>query len=97
MPQGMPLSVPALAILPPPRRTYGHGRPDGYLWIMTGPLGGDHRLSREFETATGATQVLRLTRFNVSPDGFESRMEFTADGGRTWTPGNHQRFRRAVP
>ncbi len=69
--------------------------PDGYLWIMTGPLGGDHRLSREFKTTTGATQMLRFTRFNVTPDSFESRMELTADSGKTWTPGNHQRFHRA--
>ena len=33
----------------------------------------------------------------VPPDAFESRMEYTGDGGRTWRPGNHQLFRRAQP
>jgi hypothetical protein len=67
---------------------------DGNLWIMTGPLGGSHRLSQEFRTAEGAMSQLRFTRFNVARDSFESRMEYTEDGGRTWRPGNHQVFRR---
>ncbi len=69
---------------------------DGSLWIMTGPLGGDERLSQEFRTVDGGASQLRFTRFNVSPDAFESRMEITSDGGRTWSPGNHQLFRRAA-
>lgn len=68
---------------------------DGRLWIMTGPLGGEQRLSQEFETAEGGTRQLRFTRFNVSDNAFESRMEYTDDGGKTWKPGNHQTFRRA--
>lgn len=67
---------------------------DGRLWIMTGPLGGEERLSREYRTAAGGTGRLRFTRFNVSADRFESRMEYTEDGGRTWTAGNRQRFVR---
>jgi len=67
---------------------------DGHLWIMTGALGGDQRLSQEFKTETGSTSRLRFTRFNVSPNAFESRMELTDDGGKSWKPGNHQRFRR---
>ena len=54
---------------------------DGNLWIMTGPLGGEERRSQEFRTDAGATAQLRFTRFNVSAEAFESRM-------------NHQRFRR---
>jgi len=69
---------------------------DGHLWIMTGPLGGSQRTTEPFETADGDSQQLRFTRFNVGPDAFESRMEYSADGGRTWKPGNHQRFRRAT-
>ncbi len=68
---------------------------DGNLWIMTGPLGGDQRLSQEFKTAAGGSGRLRFTRSHVSTNAFESRMEFTEDGGKTWKPGNHQRFRRA--
>jgi hypothetical protein len=69
---------------------------DGQLWIMTGPLGGDYRLTEEFKTADGDSQQLRFTRFNVTPNAFESRMEYTSDGGRTWKPGNHQRFQRVT-
>lgn len=69
--------------------------PDGRLWIMTGPLGGSTRYSQEYEDSSGGTGQLRFTRYNVSEDGFESRMEYTDDGGKTWRPGNHQVFRRA--
>lgn len=71
--------------------------PDGMLWTMTGPLGGEERLSQEFKTAAGGTSQLRFTRFNVAADTFESKMEYTEDGGKTWKPGNHQTFRRAAP
>ena len=67
---------------------------DGRLWIMSGPLGGEERLTQEFETTGGGKGRLRFTRFNVSQDAFESRMESTEDGGATWKPGNHQVFRR---
>lgn len=69
---------------------------DGMLWTMTGPLGGETRLSQEFKTNDGGTGQLRFTRFNVSPDKFESKMEHTEDGGKTWKPGNHQTFQRAT-
>lgn len=69
---------------------------DGYLWIMTGPFGGNRRFSQEYKTATGGTGQLRFTRFNVLPHEFESRMEYTDDGGKTWKPGNHQRFVRVA-
>jgi hypothetical protein len=69
--------------------------PDGRLWIMTGPLGGSTRYSQEYQDSSGGTGQLRFTRFNVSDDGFESKMEYTDDGGETWKPGNHQVFRRA--
>lgn len=69
---------------------------DGHRWTMTGPLGREERLSQEYKTAEGGTGRLRFTRFNVSPDRFESRMEHTADGGATWKPGNHQVFRRVA-
>lgn len=68
--------------------------PDGRLWIMTGPLGGEVRTTQEYEDSSGGVGQLRFTRYNVMPDRFESRMEYTEDGGRTWKPGNHQEFRR---
>lgn len=70
---------------------------DGRLWVMTGPLGGEQRLSQPFDTADGGTGQLRFTRFKVSADAFESKMDYTEDGGLTWKPGNHQRFRRVAP
>lgn len=66
---------------------------DGYLWIMTGRLGGDQRMSQEFKTETGMGR-LRFIHFNVTKERFESRMEYTEDGGKTWKPGNHQVFTR---
>jgi hypothetical protein len=67
---------------------------DGQLWIMAGPLGGEVRWSQEYQTAEGVTSQLRFTRFNASSDSFESRMDYTEDGGLSWKPGNHQTFRR---
>ena len=68
---------------------------DGRLWVMTGPLGGETRYTERFETQSGGEGQLRFTRFNVQQDSFESRMEYTEDGGVTWKPGNHQVFTRA--
>jgi hypothetical protein len=65
---------------------------DGKLWIMTGPLGGDTRYSQTFKTRDGGEAQLRFTRFNAGPDRFESRMEYSEDGGSSWKPGNHQVF-----
>ena len=67
---------------------------DGKLWVMTGPLGGDTRYTQKFETRDGGQGQLRFTRFNVTAGGFESRMEWSDDGGVTWNPGNHQVFTR---
>jgi len=67
---------------------------DGRLWVMTGDLGGNARQTQEFATATGGTGRLRFTSFNVAQDSFESKMEYTEDGDKTWKPGNRQRFRR---
>ena len=69
--------------------------PDGRLWVMTGPLGGDTRYSQVYDDSNGNSGQLRFTRYNVTEDGFESSMEYTDDGGASWKPGNHQVFRRA--
>ena len=66
----------------------------GRLWIMSGPLGGETRYTQEYRTADGNTARLRFTRYNVEPDRFESRMEYTTDGGASWLPGNRQVFER---
>ena len=67
---------------------------DGQLWTMTGPLGEETRTTQEFKSQDGKDSQLRFTRYNVAQDTFESRMEYTEDGGKTWKPGNHQMFRR---
>ena len=69
---------------------------DGRLWVMTGPLGGEVRETPEYETQSGGREALRFTRYDVLADSFESKMEYTNDGGRTWIQGNHQSFRRVV-
>lgn len=68
---------------------------DGRLWTMTGPLGGNERITPEFATQSGGTGQLRFTRYNVAADTFESRMDYSEDGGTTWKQGNHQVFQRA--
>jgi len=70
---------------------------DGKLWVMTGPLGGEVRTTPPYRTAAGGVGRLRFTRFKVTEGAFESRMEYTEDDGKTWTPGNHQTFRKAGP
>jgi pimeloyl-ACP methyl ester carboxylesterase len=67
---------------------------DGKLWIMTGAVGDEVRSTQPFRTTDGKESQLRFTRYNVTPDRFESKMEYTLDGGKTWLPGNHQIFTR---
>ena len=67
---------------------------DGNLWIMSGPLGSEVRYTQKYQGKDGREGQLRFTRFNVTAANFESKMEYTDDGGKTWKPGNHQVFRR---
>lgn len=68
---------------------------DGHLWVMTGPAGGNSRTTPATPIADGRTMTLRFTRFGVTQDRFESCMEMSLDGGKTWQQGNHQLFVRA--
>lgn len=70
---------------------------DGHLWVMTGPAGGEVRTTPPTAMSDGSRMQLRFTRFNVTPDRFESRMEVTTDGGSNWRAGNHQLFVRVKP
>lgn len=70
--------------------------PDGQLWVMTGPAGGETRVTPPTALPDGRKVQLRFTRFNVSANSFESRMEASYDGGASWRPGNHQSFKRAA-
>lgn len=67
---------------------------EGSLWIMSGPAGGEARSTPDVPMSDGSTMRLRFTRSNVAADRFESRMEYSSDGGASWKPGNHQTFRR---
>ncbi|MEQ8744096.1 hypothetical protein [Parasphingorhabdus sp.] len=67
---------------------------DGMLWIMTGKDGEEERTTRDVPTQDGGSMRLRFTRYNVSENSFESRMDWSTDGGKNWTQGNHQVFRR---
>jgi hypothetical protein len=69
--------------------------PDGQLWVMTGPAGGETRITPPTPLADGRKMQLRFTRFSVTQNRFESRMEVSTDGGTSWKPGNHQLFVRA--
>lgn len=68
---------------------------DGQLQVLTGAAGSETRTSSPVATADGRRMLVRMTRFNVTPDRFESRMELSQDGGGSWKPGHHQVFRRA--
>lgn len=67
---------------------------DGRLFVMTGPDGEEVRATDDFPTADGGQMRLRFTRYDVEPDRFESKMEYSTDGGETWVQGNRQVFRR---
>ncbi len=69
--------------------------PDGQLWVMTGADTSETRETPVVTNPDGSTIKLRFTRFNVTPDSFESKMERSTDGGETWVKGNHQIFTRA--
>ena len=70
---------------------------DGYLWIQTGPAGGETRTTPPTPMTDGTRMQLRYTRYNVAPNRFESRMDVSTDGGSSWRAGNHQLFVRSPP
>jgi copper(I)-binding protein len=67
---------------------------DGMAWTMAGPIGGEVRETPVVIMSDGSSLKLRFTRFNITNDQFESRMERSTDGGVTWSAGNHQKFVR---
>lgn len=67
---------------------------DGQLFTMTGPLGDETHHSQVFKAPDGTDMQLRFTRYDVTANRFESRMERTTDGGKTWVRGNRQVFER---
>ena len=70
---------------------------DSVLWLMTGPGGGNARTTAPRPTQDGGTITLRFTTANVTAERFESRMEWSADEGQIWNPGNRQTMVRRQP
>lgn len=68
---------------------------DGIPWTMTGDASSEVRETSNRPMSDGSTLKLRFIRFNVEQDRFESRMERSVDGGKTWQRANHQVFTRA--
>ena len=50
---------------------------DGNLWVMSGAAGEETRTTPPFRSADGKQTQLRFIRYNVKPDSFESKMEYT--------------------
>jgi hypothetical protein len=68
---------------------------DGQLTVMAGAAGADTRATASVKLADGRRMLQRYTRYAVGPDRFESRLETSYDGGRTWKPDLHQLYVRA--
>jgi hypothetical protein len=68
---------------------------DGQLLVMSGPAGTETRTTAAIPLANGRRMIQRHTRYGVSANRFESRVETSYDGGVSWKPGYHQLFVRA--
>ena len=68
---------------------------DGQLLVMSGPAGAESRTSSPVALPDGRRMMQRHTRYDVSADRFEARVERSFDGGASWKPGYHQVFVRA--
>ncbi len=67
---------------------------DGRPWRMIGPDDSEIRTTPNTTMPDGKQLILRFTRHSVKKDSFQSIMESSTDGGKTWQLGNRQRFRR---
>lgn len=67
---------------------------DGELWVMTGKDSEEVRTTPDRAMSDGSQMRLRFTRYDVQPDRFRSKMEYSTDGGKNWTQGNRQIYVR---
>jgi hypothetical protein len=67
---------------------------DGDLWVMTGKDNEEVRTTADRAMADGSKMRLRFTRYDVQSARFQSKMEYSIDGGKSWTQGNRQIFVR---
>jgi len=68
---------------------------NGQLTVLSGAAGNELRSTTPVPAPDGSKMQLRVTRYNVGPDRFDSRLDVSTDGGTNWRPGHHQRFVRA--
>jgi len=68
---------------------------DGQLVVMSGPAGTATRTTAAVSLADGRRMVQRHTRYGVTADRFEAKLETSYDGGQSWKLGYHQLFVRA--
>jgi hypothetical protein len=67
---------------------------DGQLLVMTGAAGTETRTTEEIPLPDGRHMVQRHTRYRITADRFEAKLETSYDGGQSWKPGIHQLFVR---
>jgi hypothetical protein len=67
---------------------------DGQLIVMSGPAGTETRIAEPIALPDGRQMLQRHTRYGVTADRFEAKMEMSYDGGASWKPGYHQLFVR---
>jgi hypothetical protein len=67
---------------------------DGQLLVMSGPAGAETRTTAAIPLPDGRRMLQRYTRFGITADRFEARLETSHDGGLSWKPGHHQLFVR---
>jgi hypothetical protein len=68
---------------------------DGQLVVMSGPAGTETRSTAPVALPDGRRLVQRHTRYAVTADRFEAKMEMSYDGGQSWKLGYRQLFVRA--
>jgi hypothetical protein len=61
---------------------------DGQLLVMTGAAGTETRTTEEIPLPDGRHMMQRHTRFKVTADRYEAKLETSYDGGQSWKPGH---------
>lgn len=67
---------------------------DGQLVVLSGPASAASRKTAVIPLPDGRRMVQRHTRYGVTRDKFEAKLETSYDGGQSWKLGYHQLFVR---
>jgi hypothetical protein len=70
------------------------GADAGELWVFRGDLSAWVITSQPRRMADGSEMQLRFTHAAIEPDSFTATMEYSLDGGATWTRASVQRLHR---